>query len=231
MTANEPAELRGIYQLRFEKMRAYRKRLWAVLIREKFQALVKPGDTVLDLGCGYGEFINQIRCGKKYGMDLNPDSRDNLASDVTLIEQDCSVRWPFPDGKLDTVFTSNFFEHLPVKAALKATLDEAHRCLKPGGQIIAMGPNIKYLPDSYWDFWDHHLPLTEASLSEGPTNCGFTIRECVARFLPYTMVNAREYPDIFISTCLRMKPLWRFFGRQFLVHATKCAAEGVGSNP
>jgi SAM-dependent methyltransferase len=221
MTGNEPTELRIIYQRRFEKMRGYRKRVWEVLIREKFQACVKPDATVLDLGCGYGEFINQIRCGKKYGMDLNPDSRGNLAPDVELIEQDCSKRWPFSDGTLDVIFTSNFFEHLPGKAALKATLDEAHRCLKPGGRLIAIGPNIKYLPGSYWDFWDHHLPLTELSLSEGLTGCGFTIRECVDRFLPYTMVNARQHPPIFVSLYLRLPIVWRFFGRQFLIIASK----------
>jgi len=221
MTGNEPAELRSIYRLRFEKMRAYRARVWEVLIREKFQACVKPDDDVLDLGCGYGEFINQIRCGKKYGMDLNPDSRKNLAPDVELIEQDCSARWQFPDGTLDTVFTSNFFEHLPSKAALKATLDEAHRCLKPGGRIIAIGPNIKYLPGRYWDFWDHHLPLSEASLSEGLVSCGFIIRECVDRFLPYTMVDAREYPMFLISAYLRFPLAWKILGRQFLVSAVK----------
>ncbi len=221
MTGNEPDELSGIYRQRFEKMRAYRTRVWDVLIRGKFQARVQPGETVLDLGCGYGEFINQIRCGKKYGMDLNPDSRKNLAPEVELIEQDCSQRWPFPDGALDTIFTSNFFEHLPGKAALKATLDEAHRCLRPGGQLIAIGPNIKFLPGKYWDFWDHHLPLTEASLSEGLTTCGFTIRECVDRFLPYTMVNACEVPPFLIAAYLRFPLAWKILGRQFLVTAVK----------
>ena len=32
--------------------------------------------------------------------------------------------------------------------------------------MIALGPNIKYLPGSYWDFWDHFLCLTEMSLGE-----------------------------------------------------------------
>ena len=129
MTANDPAELQRIYGLRFDRTRAYRNRVWEVLIRDKFQAYVRPDAKVLDLGCGYGEFINNIRCGKKYGMDLNPGARQHLVADVELIEQDCSTRWPFADGTLDVVFTSNFFEHLPTKASLKATLEEAHRCL------------------------------------------------------------------------------------------------------
>lgn len=221
MTANDPAELRRIYELRFEKTRAYRMRVWEVLIRDKFQRYIQPQDTVLDLGCGYGEFINQIRCGEKHAMDLNPDARKHLAPDVAMIEQDCSTRWPFADGALNAVFTSNFFEHLPSKATLKATLDEAFRCLAAGGRLIAMGPNIKFLAGSYWDFWDHHLALSEASLSEGLTNCGFEIAECIDRFLPYTMVNAREAPMFFVSAYLRMPLLWKVLGRQFLLVAVK----------
>jgi hypothetical protein len=29
------------------------------------------------------------------------------------------------------------------------------------GEIILIGPNIKYTGEAYWDFWDHLLPLTE----------------------------------------------------------------------
>jgi SAM-dependent methyltransferase len=219
MTANDPNELSRIYGARFEQMAAYRREVWQVLIRDLFQRYIRSDETVLDLGCGYGEFINQIRCGKKYAMDLNPDARSRLAPEVELIEQDCSTRWPFADGALHTVFTSNFFEHLPGKAALKATLEEAYRCLRPGGQLIALGPNVKYLPGTYWDFWDHHLALSEISLAEGMRSCGFVIRECIDRFLPYTMVNTRRYPMLFVSAYLRLRPAWKIFGRQFLVFA------------
>jgi predicted SAM-dependent methyltransferase len=57
---------------------------------------------------------------------------------------------------LDVVFTSKFFEHLSDKPSLVATLSKAFRCLKPSGRLIALGPNIKYLPGEYWDFFDHH---------------------------------------------------------------------------
>lgn len=221
MTANDPSELQRIYGLRFDHRLAYRNSVWKVLIRDKFQQYVRPDSVVLDLGCGYGEFINNIHCAKKYAMDLNPEARKRLNADVELLEQDCSTPWPLAENTLDVVFTSNFFEHLPSKAALKSTLEEAYRCLKPGGLLVAMGPNVRYLSGSYWDFWDHHLALTDLSLGEGLENCGFTIAESVARFLPYTMVNAREYPVFFISAYLRFPLAWKFMGRQFLIAARK----------
>jgi len=213
-------ELEVIYSQRFGGRQDYRIRVWQVLIRSFFGKFVPSDAAVLDLGCGYGEFINQIACRQKYGMDLNPTTGRILASDVSFLQQDCSAAWPLPDNSLDVVFTSNFFEHLPSKATLGATLEQAHRCLKPGGRLIAMGPNIKYLPGAYWDFWDHYLPLTELSLSEGLRTRGFRIEVCVARFLPYTMVNAPEYPLFFLRAYLAIPVAWRFFGGQFLVVAS-----------
>src|SRR5215471_11704134 len=121
------------YDRRFAKTTDYRQRVWSVLTRDFFQRFI-PGDgAVLDLGCGWGEFINQIRAGRKFGMDLNPASSLHLHANVTLFQQDCSTRWPLDAAALDAVFTSNFFEHLPNKEALRRTMAEAFRCLKPGG--------------------------------------------------------------------------------------------------
>ncbi len=221
MSANQPDELQRIYGARFEKTRDYRKRVWSVLVPEFFQKYVPPSGSVLDLGCGYGEFINAVQCGQKLAMDLNPDAPRFLAKDVQFLQQDCSTRWQCDDDSLDVVFTSNFFEHLPGKNALKLTLEEAFRCLKPGGKLIAMGPNIRFLPDLYWDFWDHHLALSDRSLAEGMENCGFNILENHGQFLPYTMVNSWEHPLWFVSFYLKLRPAWRIFGRQFLVIAAR----------
>ncbi len=60
-----------------------------------------------------------------------------------------------------------------------------------GGRLIAMGPNIKYVPGAYRDFFE----LTELSLSEALSNCQFEIEKQVARFLPFTMSQGRQYPD------------------------------------
>ena len=135
-----------------------------------------PG-AVLDLGAGYCEFINNATAEVKYAMDLNPDVHQRAAQGVTVLQQDCSDPWPLPEGKLDAVFTSNFLEHLPDKAAVSTALSNAYRCLKPGGRFIAMGPNIKYVPGAYWDFFDHYVELTELSLAEALSNCDFEIEE------------------------------------------------------
>lgn len=218
---NTPEDLQRIYSARFSDRRTYRSRVWSVLINNFFQQYVDRGATVLDLGCGYGEFINTVAAARKLAMDLNPDAPQFLASDVRFLLQDCSARWELDDASLDVVFTSNFFEHLPDKKSLGQTLDEVRRCLRPGGRLIAMGPNIKFLPGEYWDFWDHYLPLTEASLTEALVTRGFQVSTCIDRFLPYTMAGGREHPLILLRAYLQLPIAWKFFGKQFLVIGVK----------
>lgn len=223
MSPHSPADLQRIYEARFRESLEYRRAVWKLLVTDFFQDFVRPTDAVLDLGCGYGEFINQICCGSKFAMDLNPDAPRRVASDVKCLLQDCSTKWSLPDDCLDIVFTSNFFEHLPDKAALGTTLDEVRRCLKPGGRLVALGPNIKYLPGAYWDFWDHYVPLTENSLKEALENRGFHMETCLGKFLPYTMAGAPQYPLFFLRLYLRFRMAWRVFGKQFLLVAGKSA--------
>ena len=214
-------DLQREYERRFEPSAAYRRRVWRVLTSEFFQRFVPRDGAVLDLGCGWGEFINSIDARTRYGMDLNPSSAGRLDPAVTFFHQDCSQRWPLEDGSLDLVFTSNFFEHLPDKATLRRTLAEALRCLRRGGRIVCLGPNIKYIPGAYWDFWDHYLPLTELAIDEVLSLVGFRVDECHGRFLPYAMSRGFEPPTWLLSIYLRLPLLWNIVGRQFLVVGSK----------
>lgn len=217
----DAVELKKEYDMRFEALQDYRNAVWKVLTRDFFQNDIPKNSTVLDLGCGWGEFINNIQAGRKYAMDLNPRSREKLKKDVIFIEQDCSQSWSVEESSLDVIFTSNFFEHIPTKEMLSSILKQSYKSLKPGGKLICLGPNIKYLPGAYWEFWDHYLPLTENSMEEGMRLSGFKVVRKVDRFLPYTMVNKRKVPVAFIQWYLNMPWFWRFFGKQFLVVGEK----------
>jgi len=220
-TAVTSEDLQTIYRNRFNSTKAYRKKVWHVLNHNFFNRFVQPTDTVLDLGCGYGEFINQVEAGRKLGMDLNPDSPGYLDPSVQFLQQSCADRWPLADGSLDVVLTSNFLEHLPDKAAVRETLIQAQRCLRPGGRFIAMGPNLRYLTGVYWDFFDHHVALTERSLQEALEMIGFEMEVVVGRFLPFTLVRQFQYPLWCLKLYLRLPWIWWAFGRQFLVVAKR----------
>src|SRR5579864_3987643 len=211
----EPAELDQIYSRRFDAHVAYRREVWKVLTSKFFSRYVEPHFAVLDLGCGYGEFINNIQCTKKYAMDLNARALQFLSSDVCFLQQDCAEPWNLPGESLDLVFTSNFFEHLPSRASLAETLKQAKHCLRPGGRIIAMGPNIRHVGGAYWDFSDHHIALTDRSLKEALEIQGFEAERSIDRFLPYTMVNRRRYPQVFVALYINFPLAWKIMGKQF----------------
>ena len=214
-------ELRRIYARRFEGAECYRLKVWKALADSFFSEYIAADATVLDLGCGYGEFINNIQAGRKYAMDMNPHATRLLGPNVTFFEQDCSQAWALPSDSLDVVFTSNFLEHLADKRAVTETLGEAFRCLRTDGRLIAMGPNIKYTGGAYWDFFDHHVALTELSLKEAVEIAGFRSETVIDRFLPYSMVNAPRYPVFFLKLYLKAPVLWRWFGQQFLIVVAK----------
>ncbi len=213
--------LRNEYRLRFSRMVKYRNGVWKILCDRYFSRFVAPHATVLDIGSGWGEFINNITAAEKLAMDLNPDTQHHLVPEIRFLHQDCSQPWQIDDGSLDVVFSSNFIEHLPDKGHVECAVAEAYRCLKPGGFIILFGPNIKYVPGAYWDFWDHVIPITELSLAELLRMKKFNIVLCVPRFLPYSMSTGKRPPLLFVKWYLKLPLIWPLFGKQFLVVGKK----------
>ena len=167
----------------------------------------------------WGEFSNNIVARKKYAMDMNPDAAVRLNDDVELILQDCSQPWPLEADSLDVVFTSNFLEHLPQKINVELTVSEVRRCLRPGGVFIALGPNVRLLPGAYWDFWDHHVQISDRSLVELLNMSGFRVAEQHAGFLPYTMSDGNQPNLLLVKLYLRLRFFWKLLGKQFFIVA------------
>ena len=213
--------LAQIYEKRFSGHEIYRNRVWQILTKEFFLKWIKDSDHILDLGCGYGEFINHATCKVRHAIDLNPKTKSLLDQKIIFHEQDCSKPWKIDPNSLDLVFTSNFFEHLPNKESLDRTMGEIMKTLKPGGRLIAMGPNIAVLKGKYWDFWDHHVALSDQSLCELLQIHDFTIEQTYSKFLPYNMVRVKERPLFLVSLYLRFPFFWKIFGKQFLIIAKK----------
>ena len=198
-----------------------RRRVWKVLCEHFFDHLIDPESTVLDLACGYGEFINHVRCQKKIAVDINPDAEGYPDSSVTFVKSSATDLRAIDSNSIDTVFTSNFLEHLSNKVECDRLFAEVKRILAPGGQFIIMGPNIKYTYRVYWDYYDHILPFSDLAVAEGLSQHGFVIERRVGRFLPFTMNNAMPTPDIAIKVYLHLRIAWRVLGKQFLIVSRK----------
>jgi len=121
-------------------------------------ALINPGDSVLDVGCGTGEIAipAKIRAGKDghvHGIDPAPEmiavarskaARKGLEIDfrVGVIES-----LPFADSSMDVVTSSLMMHHLPDDLKVRG-LAEIYRVLKPGGRLLVfdfMRPTKSFL--------------------------------------------------------------------------------------
>ena len=214
--------LSELYRIRFTESELPRKNaIWRVICGEYLQQFINPAGTVIDVACGYGEFLNNIRAARRIAIDMNPDARAFLDADIEFNQRPAADLPAVVQGAADVVFTSNFLEHLPDKRALDAFLDGVITALKPGGRYIILGPNLRYLPGKYWDFYDHHLGLTHLSLSEALQLKGFRIEKCIDRFLPYTTQGALPTHPSLVRMYLKLPLFWRLLGKQFLVIASK----------
>ncbi len=215
-------DLSKLYQFRFlESERAQKMLIWKTLCEQFFQPLIGRDQVVLDLACGYGEFINNIKAKKKYAVDLNSDASQFLDVDVEFRLARADAISGIDSGTIDVVFTSNFLEHLRTKDECDAVFTEILRILKPGGRFIIMGPNIRYLAAEYWDFYDHYLPLSHLSLEEGLVQAGYDVRQIIPRFLPYSTRSALPQYPVLIKLYLKLPIVWRILGKQFLLTAQK----------
>ena len=146
-------DLERTYDRRFGDARDYRLRVWSGT-DSRLLSEARAGDghrarSRLRMGR-----VRQSLAGRRFGMDLN-----SAAARAWMRghgRRDSATDGRSTTTSPDAVFTSNFFEHLPDKSALQATVLEAFRTLKSGGRLICLGPNIKCVPGKYWDFWDHH---------------------------------------------------------------------------
>jgi SAM-dependent methyltransferase len=211
----------AVYSRRFAGIEQRRIEVWRALAHHYFRRWVKPTDSVLDVGAGYCEFINSIAAAHKFALDSNPATAGKAAPDVTVLSQQATQPWRLPAESIDVVFSSNFFEHLPTKKDFAHCLAEAYRVLRPQGLLMALGPNIRFCFDVYWDFVDHHLPLSDRSMVEALEIAGFRNELIVPRFLPYTMSDRFPYRAFMIRLYLMFPLAHRLWGKQFLVIARK----------
>jgi len=210
-----------VYSNRFSDADASEKHaLWSVLGRY-LQRYVPEDAVVLDLACDRGYFIEHIDARERWATDLR-DMSAHLSSDVTFVQSDgLELAHALPLASFDVVFMSNYLEHLPSGDAVVAQLQVVAELLRPGGVAIVLQPNIRLLGGAYWDFIDHKVALTEASLVEAAELAGLETVRVVKRFLPYTTKGRLPLSPFLVRTYLALKPAWLLLGKQTLFIARR----------
>jgi hypothetical protein len=128
-----------------------------------------------------------------------------------------------PLAHFDGVFVSNMLEHLPDQDAVATMLARLWTATKPGGTVAVLGPNFKYCSGEYFDCADHTVALTHVSVAEHLYAAGFEVDMVIPRFLPYSFRGLLPPSRALTKWYLRVPALWRVFGKQFLVLASRRA--------
>ena len=163
-----------------------RRVLWRTLVENVFQKQIKPDAVVLELGAGYGEFINAVRARRRLAVDQWEGLPRHLDQGVEALVTPITQLDGVEDGTLDYVFSSNCFAHVP-RPALLDCLAQLRRKMKPGAILSIVQPNFKYCYREYFDDYTHVSIYTDRGLCDLLAAEGFNVIRCVPRFLPLTL--------------------------------------------
>ena len=96
----------------------------------------RPGERVIDLGCGSGRALlwNRDFGATMMGIDIAPFFSQEARREIDLMLGDLRTL-PFADNTFDKAWSLDVLEHLSPDA-LEGMLKEANRVLKPGGALF-----------------------------------------------------------------------------------------------
>ena len=194
-----------------------REVLWRALWKYYFSKRVAPSDCVLELGCGYAHFINNVRARRRIALDSWPGFLDHLAPGIEGRVGNVVDLSFLEDHSVDFVFASNLFEHL-TKDDFGAVLDQLRRKLTLSGKVVVVQPNYRYAYKEYFDDYTHVTVYSHHSLCDFLGANGYEIVESKPRFLPLTIKNRGMIvwgPLVGLYLGLPVRPL----GKQMLVIA------------
>lgn len=107
----------------------------------------RPSDRVLDVGCGAGDILVLVPCGRLWGIDISPrlvaEAQERLGARATVVCSDAEdMGSAFPGLYFDRIYCSEVLEHvLRPDRVVQAMV----HLLKPGGRIVVSVPNERLI--------------------------------------------------------------------------------------
>jgi SAM-dependent methyltransferase len=146
----------------------------------------KP-DRVIDIGCGEGNLLRDMRAqrdSRAYtGVDIRPQPAV-AGWDVEFVQCDVTREWPIESESADCVVLGELLEHLPEHQS-KRVLRRAMESICPSGWLVITTPAAR--PKVNWEEelrkFGHVFYWTEARLRKRLEKAGFEVESFASRFL------------------------------------------------
>jgi SAM-dependent methyltransferase len=194
-----------------------RRRVWKAIVEYLQHAAIGDSGTVLEIGPGYGDFINQVQAKRKIAVDIL-DVSPYLNPGIEFHQADGTDLSFINSNQIDTIFGSNVLEHFS-RETIFDTLQEYHRVLKADGRLILIQPNFRLCYARYFDDYTHQTIFTDESLCGILQANGFQIILRRNRFLPFSMYS--RLPKSYILTKLYLSIGIPIMAKQMLIVGQK----------
>lgn len=193
-----------------------RQVVWDALWHYYFRNLVPSDGCVLDLGCGYGDFINAVKARRRIALDLWEGFPAHLQPGIESVVAPVTDLSKIEDESVDFAFASNLFEHVS-QADFATTLDALRSKLTKRGSLAILQPNYRYAFREYFDDYTHVSIYSHISVADFLAAHGWDVIDVRPRFLPLTVKSRLPVWPPLIGAYLKspVKPL----GKQMLVRA------------
>jgi SAM-dependent methyltransferase len=195
---------------------AKRDVVWQALWQYYFSKIINPDFCVLDLGAGYGSFINHVVARRRIALDTWLDMPLHLALDVEAEIRPAADLGFLSEASVDFAFASNLFEHMT-----QGEFARVLECLRPklaaGGTLNILQPNYRYAMREYFDDYTHVSIYSHVSLADFLTAHGYDVIDVMPRFLPLTVKSRLPVSRWLVGAYLNspVKPL----GKQMFIRA------------
>ena len=190
--------------------------VWDALWRFHFSKLIGRDSCVLDLGCGYGNFINRVEARRRIAVDSWPEFPRHVAPGVEAVIGNVTDIGFLPDAGVDFAFASNLFEHI-TQSQFAAVLATLRTKLSRNGTLNILQPNYRYAYREYFDDYTHIAIYSHISLVDFLLANGYETIDIRPRFLPLTVKSRLPVSPLLIRAYLA-SPV-KAMGKQMLIRA------------
>ena len=209
-----------IYEYRFRNISDKRKAAVWRNVATHIKTFMPGAEKILDPCAGRCEFVNHVKAPEVWAVDREQEFVRIARPGVKTIAGDI-FDIQLPEAYFDGIFVSNFLEHLDNAEQAARFLRKMHAAISPGGRLVIMGPNFKHCAGNYFDCSDHKLILSHPAVEELLYSENFALLKSHPRYLPYSFQSRLPVFSILVKLYLKFPPVWRLFGKQFLIVAEK----------
>jgi SAM-dependent methyltransferase len=202
-----------------------RRGVWRAIV-EYVARDVGPVESVLELGPGYCDFINQFPAPRRIAIELNPEMRAFAAPGVDFRSDDATRLAGIPERSVDLVFASHFLEHLTEEQAA-GLLRRVRQVLRPEGRLVLLQPNFRLCAARYFDDPTHRTVFSEGDLADLLVATGFRLQRVVPGLLPFSMRSLLPKCYLLVRAYLAL-PMRPFAAQMYLVATPEVSSGPTG---